>query len=93
MSTEAVWCSIDFLGVLLLVAPTNQSRSSRATLYNVCSAHGGYHEYIGGCSVRRSFQYKSKAFINLLPHMNNGVPRCTHGYLSDVLNTPIPVYS
>ena len=29
---------------------------------------GGYHEYIGG------FQYKSKAFMNLLPHMNHDTP-------------------
>ena len=35
---------------------------------------GGYHEYIGRCSAHRGiswvyqgFQYKSKAFINLLP--------------------------
>ena len=61
-------------GVLLCFGPAKQSRSSRATLYNVFSAHGGYYEYIGGCSVHWSFQYKSKAFINLLPHMNNGVP-------------------
>ena len=80
MSTEAVWCSIVFLGVLLLVAPSDQSGSSRTTLYNVCLVHtsgcvqymGRYHEYIGGCSVHRSFQYKSKAFISLLPHMNHG---------------------
>ena len=37
----------------------------------------GYHEYIGGCSAHRGFQYKSKAFMNLLPHMNNDIPRCT----------------
>ena len=32
---------------------------------------GEYHEYIEGCSVHRSFQYKSKAFINSPPHMNH----------------------
>ena len=40
---------------------------------------GEYHEYIGGCSVHRDFQYTSKSFINLLPHMNHDMPRCTHG--------------
>ena len=40
-------------------------------------ACGGYHEYIGGCSVHRDFQYKSKALINLLPHMNHDIPPCT----------------
>ena len=38
-----------------------------------------YHEYIGGCSVHRSFQNKRKAFINLLPHINNGIPHMNHG--------------
>ena len=50
-----------------------------------CSVHvgdiiihvGGYHEYIGGCSVHQSLQYKSKAFMNLLPHMNCDITRCT----------------
>ena len=40
-------------------------------------ACGGYHEYIGKCSVHRGFQYKSKAFMNLLPHMNYDIPLCT----------------
>ena len=35
---------------------------------------GRYHEYITGCSVHRGFQYKSKAFINLLPHTNHDIP-------------------
>ena len=35
---------------------------------------GGYHEYIGGCSVHRDFQYKSKDFINLFSHMNHDIP-------------------
>ena len=35
----------------------------------------GYHEYNGGCSAHRGFQYKSKAFMNLLPHMNHDIPR------------------
>ena len=35
---------------------------------------GGYHEYIEGCSVHWGFQYKSKALINLLFHMNHGIP-------------------
>ena len=59
-------------------------------MYNVCSVHrevfSTWEDTIstlggggGGCSVHRSFQYKSKPFINLLPHMNHGVPRCTHG--------------
>ena len=39
----------------------------------------GYHEYIGGCSVHWGFQYKSKAFINLLPHLNHDIPQCTYG--------------
>ena len=33
-----------------------------------------YHEYNGGCSVHRGFQYKSKAFINLLPHISLDIP-------------------
>ena len=33
-----------------------------------------YHEYIGECSVHQGFQYKSKAFINLLSHMNHDIP-------------------
>ena len=42
MSTEPVWCSIGFSwGVILLVAPASHSRSSRSTLYNVCSVHWG----------------------------------------------------
>ena len=54
----------------------------------------GYHEYIGGCSVHRGFQYKSKAFMNLFPHMNHDVPLMYSRYLpmyswypSDVPNT------
>ena len=39
-----------------------------------CSVHRGIHEYIGGCSVHWGFQYKSKAFINLLPYMNHDIP-------------------
>ena len=35
------------------------------------STSGEYHEYIEGCPVPRGFQYKSKAFIILLPHMNH----------------------
>ena len=46
---------------------------------DIMSTSRGYHEYIGGCSVHRGFQYISKAFINLLPHMNHDIPRCTHG--------------
>ena len=45
---------------------------------------GRYHEYIGGmfsasgeCSVHRGFHYKSKTFMNLLPHIT-----------PDVLNIP-----
>ena len=34
---------------------------------------GGYQGYIGGCSVHWSFQYKSKAFIHLLPHVNHDI--------------------
>ena len=43
-------------------------------------ACGGYHEYIGGCSEHWGFQYKSKAFINLLAHMNHDIqcPELTH---------------
>ena len=33
-----------------------------------------YHEYIRGRSVHRGFQYKSKAFINLLPRMYHDIP-------------------
>ena len=101
MSIEPVWCSI----VFPLVASANSSGSSKATMYNVCSAHRGYHEYIGGhheyirgCSVHwrdtmmhvrdimihvggydeyirggSGSQYKSKALINFLPHMNHDV--------------------
>ena len=36
-------------------------------------ACGGYHEYIGGCSVHQGFQYKSKTFVNLLPRMNHDI--------------------
>ena len=32
---------------------------------------GQYHECIRGCS---GSQYKSKAFINLVPHMNRDIP-------------------
>ena len=38
---------------------------------------GGYHEYIGEYSVHWGFQYKSKAFLNLVPHMNHDIARCT----------------
>ena len=34
---------------------------------------GGCHDYIGGYSVHRGFQYESKAFIDLLPHMNHDI--------------------
>ena len=34
----------------------------------------GYHEYIGRCSVHRAFQYKSKASINLVRHINPEIP-------------------
>ena len=30
-------------------------------------ACGGYHEYIGGCSVHWGFQYKLKGFCHLAP--------------------------
>ena len=36
---------------------------------------GGYLEHIELCSVHRGFQCKSKAFINLLSHMNHDAPR------------------
>ena len=49
---------------------------------------GEYHEYIGECSVHWGFQYKSKAFINLLPHMNHDIPPMYSWYSSDVLITP-----
>ena len=45
----------------------------------------GYHEYIGGCSVHRGFQYKSKAFINLLLHMNHDIPSMYSRYPPNVL--------
>ena len=48
---------------------------------------GGYHEYIEECSVHRGFQYKSKAFINFLPHMNHDIPSMYSSYPSDILNT------
>ena len=45
---------------------------------------GGYHEYIGGLFSTLMCQYKSKAFVNLLSHMNHDAPdvlmltyRCT----------------
>ena len=41
------------------------------------STSWGCYEYFGGCSIHRGFQHKSKAFINLLPHMNHDIPRCT----------------
>ena len=37
----------------------------------VFSISVGYHEYIGGCSVDRGFQYKLKGFCHV-------TPRCTH---------------
>ena len=46
-----------------------------------CSVHRGelmmHVEDImntSGCSLPQGFQYKSKAFINLLPHMNHDIP-------------------
>ena len=48
---------------------------------------GGYHEYLGGCSIHWCFQYKSKDFINLLSRMNH-VPPMYSWYPSDVVNTP-----
>ena len=66
-----------------------------STSGDIMITSGGYHEYTGGCSVHRGFQYKSKAFVNFLPHMNHDIPRCTHGiplmyswYPPRVLNTP-----
>ena len=51
---------------------------------------GGYHEYIGRCSGHRGFRYKSKAFMNLLSHMNHDVPRCTeHTFIQGGI-WPIP---
>ena len=38
-----------------------------STLREIMMHLGGYHKYIRGCSVHRGFQYKSKAFMNLLP--------------------------
>ena len=48
-----------------------------------------YHDSYGGkpC-VHRGFQYKPKAFINLLPHMNHDIPSMYSWYTSDVLNMP-----
>ena len=38
-------------------------------------ACGRYYDLCGGISsVHRGFQYKSKAFINLLSHMSHGIP-------------------
>ena len=34
---------------------------------------GRYHEYIGGRSAHQGLQYKSKTFMNLLPHMNHDI--------------------
>ena len=50
-----------------------------STLGGYHDACGEYHEYIRRCSVRQGFQYKSKAFIKLLPHMNHDIPQGTHG--------------
>ena len=44
----------------------------------------GDYEYIEGCSVHRGFQYKSKAFINLLCHMNRDIPPIYSRYSPDV---------
>ena len=52
------------------------------------STSAGYHEYIRRCSVNRGFQYKSKAFTNLLCHMNHDIPPMHSWYPPDVLNTP-----
>ena len=49
---------------------------------------GGHRKYTRGCSVHQGFQYKSKAFINLLPHMNRDVLPLYSWYPSNVLNTP-----
>ena len=68
---------------------------------------GGYHEYIWGCSVHRGgggggggsvqliggFQYKSKASMNLLPHMNHDIPQCTEHTLYMVGLSPGTKYS
>ena len=34
---------------------------------------GGYHEYIGDCSVHRVFNRNLKDFINLLPHVHHDI--------------------
>ena len=57
------------------------------TLHNSCSVHRLAFSTSGISWVHRgmfstsgfSIQYKSKAFMNLLPHMNHDIPRCTHG--------------
>ena len=48
-----------------------------STLGGYHDAGGEYHEYIGGCSVHWSFQYKLKAFVTLLPHMHHDIRWCT----------------
>ena len=44
--------------------------------------------HLGTSRVHRGFQYKSKAFINLLPHMNHDIPAMYSWYPSNVLNIP-----
>ena len=48
-----------------------------STSGDTTSTSGRYDEYIRGCSVHGGYHYKSKAFMNLLPHMNHDIPRCT----------------
>ena len=56
---------------------------------------GRYHEYIRGRLIHQGFQYKWKAFISLLLHMNHDIPTMYLCYPphesfnpSDVLNIP-----
>ena len=60
-------------------------RGMFSTLGDTMSTLGGYHKYIGVCSVHRSFQYKLKGFITLLPHMHHGIPPMYSWYPPDVL--------
>ena len=57
------------------------------------STSGGYHKYIGRCSVRWGFQYKLKGFVFLLPHMHHDMPPMYSWYPSDVLMMSPLMYS
>ena len=58
---------------------------SESEEYHYACGEISCHEYIRGCSGYRGCQYKSNAFMNLLPH---DIPPMYSRYPSDVLTSP-----